>query len=746
MRLSCLPLRIIVFLAACCLLPAQAAAQDRNKPVQSEDVVRVNTALVQTDVMVLDKGGGFVNGLSRDQFVLKIDGKPREISFFEQVRAGSRNEEAQLAAARGSVNDPRRPTSGGALPLDRGRTIFFFADDLHLSASSINQTRSLLSRFIDREMGQNDEAVIASTSGQIGFLQQLTDNKTVLLAAVERLKPRPSISASVERPPMTEYQALKIDQNDDDVFGFFVDAVLRDNPGISRATAEEMVHSRASQLLREAASITTNTLATIESLIRSSREIPGRKILFLVSDGFFLDNRNSDALDRLRRISSSAAAAGTVIYSIDARGLTAGMNDVTTESAFDTTGRLQRGGAGEVAASQDGLNALAVDTGGRAFFNSNALSAAVTTALKETSTYYLLAWRPENDDQRNQKPGRVDVSVIGRPELVIRFRRRVGEFGSSESASRQSKPAQPNRKESSELLSDALRAKYPLSALPVSLTLNYVDVPQYGSSLTVSLKVVTDSLQYEGAADSRFANLDIAGAIFDIQGKPASTFSKRLTIRAAAGGATAARQSVSYNHFAALKSGLYQVRVAALDEKQARSGSAVQWIEIPDLGSKVLTLSSLIVGEKKAETEVQPNDVASNEAGAALSPLRQVSLNIDHRFMRSSQLRFLTIIYNAAAGTSASSKATVTVDANSKGAAPAPDLAVQVQVFRDNEPVITTPVHKIETEGATDRTRIPYAADLLLDNLQSGRYVLQVTVIDRLKKASASQKYDFQVE
>ena len=745
MRLSCLPLRIIFFSVACWLCSSSAAAQDQNKPVQSEDVVRVNTALVQTDVTVLDRGGSFVNGLSRDQFVLKIDGKPREISFFEQVRAGSRNEEAQLAVARGSASDPRRPIRTGALPLDRGRTIFFFADDLHLSPSSVNQTRTLLSRFIDREMGQNDEAAIASTSGQVGFLQQLTDNKAVLLAAVERLKPRPSILASLERPPMTEYQALRIDQNDNDVFGFFVDEVVRDNPGISRAIAEEMVHSRASQLLREAAFITTNTLTTIESLIRSSREIPGRKILFLISDGFFLDNRNSDALDRLRRISSSAAAAGTVIYSIDARGLTVGMSDVSTESAFDTTGRLQRGAAGEIAASQDGLNTLAVDTGGRAFFNSNALSAAVTTALKESSTYYLLAWRPENDDQRNQKPGRVDVSVIGRPELVIRFRRRVGEFGSSESASRQSKPAQPNRKESSELLSDALRAKYPLSALPVSLTLNYVDVPQYGSSLTVSLKVVTDSLQYEGAGDSRFANVDIAGAIFDIQGKPASTFSKRLTIRPAAGGA-AVRQSVSYNHFAALKSGLYQVRVAALDEKQARSGSAVQWIEIPDLRSKVLTISSLIVGEKKAETEVPANEVGSNEAGAALSPLRQVSLNIDHRFMRSSQLRFLTIIYNAAAGTSASSKATVTVDANSKGAAPAPDLAVQVQVFRDNEPVITTPVHKIETEGATDRTRIPYAADLLLDNLQSGRYVLQVTVIDRLKKASASQKYDFQVE
>src|SRR5438309_8221969 len=103
--------------------------------------------------------------------------------------------------------------------------------------------------------------------------------------------------------------------------------------------------------------------------------------------------------------------------------------------------------------------------------------------------------------------------------------------------------------------------------------------------------------------------------------------------------------------------------------------------------------------------------------------------------MHSARLRCLTSMYNAAAGTSASSKAADTVDANSKGAAAGPDLAVQVQVFRDNEPVITTPAHKIDNEGVADLTRIPYAADLLLDNLQPGRYVLQVTVIDRLRKA-----------
>jgi len=53
------------------------------------------------------------------------------------------------------------------------------------------QPENLSRAFIDREMGQNDQAEIASANGQIGFLQQLTDNKAALRAALERLKLRP---------------------------------------------------------------------------------------------------------------------------------------------------------------------------------------------------------------------------------------------------------------------------------------------------------------------------------------------------------------------------------------------------------------------------------------------------------------------------------------------------------------------------------------------------------------------------
>src|SRR5215208_4647668 len=117
---TCLPLTL--FLCAF-LLCVEAAAQTTQK--SPDEVVRVYTELVQTDVMVFDKQGRFVDGLTKENFELRIDGKPRPIQAFEKITACS-DEEAQLAAARGATTvNLKRP-----VPLDRGRIVFFFLDDL----------------------------------------------------------------------------------------------------------------------------------------------------------------------------------------------------------------------------------------------------------------------------------------------------------------------------------------------------------------------------------------------------------------------------------------------------------------------------------------------------------------------------------------------------------------------------------------------------------------------------------------
>jgi len=750
MRVRSLPMRILLLSAACWVCAAQTPAQEPGPPRQTPDVVRVNTSLVQTDVMVFDKQGGFVDGLKRDQFVLKVDGKPRDISFFERIVAGSRNEESQLAAARGNSTG-----TGGAMPFDRGRTVFFFVDDIHLSPSSAKQTRVLLERFIDREMGQNDEVAITSSSGQIGFLQQLTDDKRVLHAAAQRLIARAYSTKDPERPPMTPYQAQLIESGNDDVLTFFVDELIRLEPTLARNMAAAIIHGRASQIFNQTAYLSMATLNSLKTLVKNAAGLPGRKLVFVVSDGFLIDNKNSDSYQRVRQVTDTAAASGVIIYSVDARGLTSGMPDASTEQPFDPSGRLNRAAGGELGATQDALHALAADTGGRAFFNSNDLSPAVKQALKETSAYYLLAWRPDTEEQRNQKSRRIEVAVTGRTDLVVRFRRGFGDFSPNESATQKNKPGPEVPKQPNELMATAFRSPFPKSDLPVAISLNFLDLAQVGPTLTTSIKISSRSMVLELQDGTPSAVMDVAGAVLNDQGKAVSTFNKHLTIKSKSGEAKPPPpENVFYNHFCQIKPGLYQVRVVAVDNKQRRVGSAVQWIEIPDLGSKALTLSSLIVGERKTESNGEA-PLADADSGQNASALRQVSLNIDHRFASSSRLRFLTFVYNASGGPAvtvptpagATSAPGNSVPASSTvGPVNGVDLAVQVQLFRDNEPVITTPLHKITVEGASDLRRLPYAAEVTLGGLQPGRYVLLVTVIDRVAKASASQKFGFQVE
>ena len=191
-------------LVFCVLLLAESSAttqttQPPPPPEKSQDEgVRVYTELVQTDVMVFDKQGKFVDGLTKNDFELRIDGKPRAIEAFEKITAGS-SEEAQLAAARGATTvNVKRP-----VPLDRGRIVFFYLDDFHMDQHGVVAARRVITNFIDKHMGQNDQAALASASGQIGFLQQLTGDRKVLRLALDRVTSRRQAITDFERPPMS---------------------------------------------------------------------------------------------------------------------------------------------------------------------------------------------------------------------------------------------------------------------------------------------------------------------------------------------------------------------------------------------------------------------------------------------------------------------------------------------------------------------------------------------------------------
>jgi VWFA-related protein len=709
--------RLLKVLVCLQLFAVLAAAQTEPRPQPkpspspepSEDVIKVYTELRQTDVMVFDSKGQFVDGLTRENFELKVDGKPAPITFFERVEAGTGKEEAQWLAARDQrIAKPTAPTT-------YGRKVLFFVDDIHMSTTSIEQARSLIKKYLDYEQSEYDEAQIASSSGNIGFFQQLTDDKTVLRYALEKLTPYHRPGKDYEIPPMSSYQAFMIDLGDTDVLNYFVDELIKQNRLLTRAVAADLVRARAANLMRQASHWVLKTLGSLDNLIRDSTNVPGRKVVFFISEGFLINSNYNDMSNAIRSLASDAARAGVVIYSIDARGLVPPAID--DRAAADLSGRLLRSGQGEIFAFQDPLNSLAEDSGGRALFNNNDLYVAVDRGLKETSFYYLLGWSPERTDDGPAKFRKLEVAVIGRPDLKVRVRK--GAFTLDPATAKTAKRSEPEKTQTVVAkLQHALAASGPAREIPVSVALSYVDTPDKGPSLSVVMEIPIEALSSEVDAEKPSTSVDFAGAVFDREGKSTTTFGQNVKLAEAL--KTGGRR-LTYTHTVFPRPGLYQVRVAARDALSGRVGTAKSWIQIPDLSAKKLTLSSLVVGERPAAN-----------ANASVGPLfsNEVPLNVARRFRPDSFLRCLVFVYNPT------------------HAQPdrAPDIAIQVQILRNNKPVITTPLKPIAAQAGHDYDRLPYATEVSLKGLASGRYTLSITAIDRAAKTSASEQVRFDVQ
>src|SRR6185503_4344810 len=160
----------------------------------------------------------------------------------------------------------------------------------------------------------------------------------------------------------------------------------------------------------------------------------------------------------------------------------------------------QRANNSELHASQDSLYALAADTGGKAVFNTNSLEPALGRALKETSSYYLLAWKPDRGSQQS-KFRRIEVKVVGRPDLTVQVRR--GFFDREAETAKTAKHEKPNNEKKTDEVKSSeaeqrkeMLAPYPTRDIPVSLSLTYLNTAPRGVMLSTALQVANEFLSF----------------------------------------------------------------------------------------------------------------------------------------------------------------------------------------------------------------------------------------------------------
>lgn len=680
-------------------------------------MLRTRTELIQTYVTVVDQKGKFVEGLNREQFQLLIDGQPREISFFDQITSGAGTSPTN---ARPGDNTAASKNLTSA-PTLRGRSIVFFVDDLHLSLDSLNRTRKMLRDFLEKEMTPRDSVAIVSASGQIGFLQQFTDDKEVLSAAIDRLNHRTvgSRTMGMGNVPMSDYVASLIDSKGDNrqngVMNVYIEECQKQSAGsrkdrraveLIRLNCEQLVKSNARMILTEAATTTANTYAALQAVMRANARAPGRKLAFFISDGFLLETGRGPGLrEQLEEIIDSAQRAGVVIYTIDAKGLTSNMLDATNNVVSDANGRMVGVATAEIAATQDALNALARDTGGRALRNQNYFDRWVDKMLDETSNYYVVAWRPSNEVETAKRFRNVQVSIVGNPQFNVRVARGYLEGGNAKPqivAASAEKPSTKTTPDSD--LQTALADYYPNNSLPVALSLTYLNTPANGMVLTSSMQITGNG--YDAAGGKPASNFLIAGVILNDKGKIANSFKTGLK-----GSSDTTKPAIIYNHRTTLTPGIYQVRVAARDDQTSRVGSALKWIVIPDLADRRLNLSTPML--------IAPG----MESLRAADGTQQIQLSVDHRYPRGSHLNWCVFIYNAQR------------DSN---------LTISIQVVRDGRVVQESRSKVFDTDS--DPARIFFGNQLGLGSLSPGRYDLLISVSDNRSTATAARRIEFQVE
>ena len=178
--------------------------------------LRVKTELVQSAVTVVDKDGRFVNGLTRDQFELIVDGKPRRVNFFERVTSGS---PARATTGHAGQSNRRASPNQTTTPVVLGRRIVFFIDDLHLSPDSMNRTRQMLHQFLDagHDLERHGRDCLGQRAGRVPaaiYQQQARCSRRRVIGSVRDPTMRSGFGTGSTR--MTEYLALNIENTKSD--------------------------------------------------------------------------------------------------------------------------------------------------------------------------------------------------------------------------------------------------------------------------------------------------------------------------------------------------------------------------------------------------------------------------------------------------------------------------------------------------------------------------------------------------
>jgi VWFA-related protein len=672
----------------------------------------LKSQLVVETVVVKDKAGKLVEGLTAKDFAVTEDGTPQTIKFFEHEvlpagaapvkPAGPDDVKIYHRLTRTQIT----PESEGSNKYKNRRLLAMYFDMTAMRPPDQLRALAAAESFIRKQMTENDlVAIMRYQGGAVDILQDFTADHGKLLSILETLvvgEGQGSVESADDASSADTGAAFGQDDSEFNIFN------------------------------------TDRQLSALQTAAKMLGQLNEKKALIYFASGLRLNGIDNQA--QLHATVDAAIRSGVSFWPIDARGLVAlaPLGDATQGSPGNEgmySGAAAQANRDGFQRSQDTLYALAGDTGGKALFDSNDLAAGIVKAQQAISDYYILGYYTTNT-AKNGAFRKVKITVTA-PELAsAKLDYRAGYYAGKEFA-------KFTAVDKERQLEDALMLGDPITELTIAMEVDYFQLNRAEYFVPIVVKIPGKELALAKKGGAEHTLIDFVGEIKDLAGGTTVT-NVRDNVNIKLSDATAtelARRPIEYDAGFTLLPGRYQIKFLARDDETGRIGTYETTFVIPNLNKEAahVPISSVVLSSQRVELRdalYDANKSKDRAKDAAADPLvtdgGKLIPSVTRVFSSDREMYVFLQAYGLGGVPPASSAAPAPAPASGAAPAPAPAKPIVgfVSFYKAGVKVYETQPEAATQAGIGRLGTVPLRFSIEPKRLEPGEYDCQVTVLD----------------
>ena len=695
-----------LLLAASFAVSSTAQQIGQNRPADAQDnfTMSVKVELVIEAVVVKDKQGNPIHGLTAKDFILTEDNVPQTIKFCEHQDLAeiakplppSKRSEENVKIYKQLSREKIAPETMDKERYKNRRLLALYFDMSAMMPADQLRALQAAQQFIRTQMTSVDlVAIMRYNSGSVDILQDFTDNRDRLLSILETMIVGEGQDSAEDVSDASSSDTGAAFGQDDSEFNIFN---------------------------------TDRQLSALQTAAKMLGNLNEKKSLIYFAGGMRLNGVDNQA--QMHATVDAAIKAGVSFWPIDARGLVAEapLGDATQGSQGNQgvyTGAAANTVRANFQYSQDTLYSLAADTGGKALLDSNDLDRGIVQAQDAVSDYYIIGYYTTNP-AKNGRFRRVKITLNQSLEAKLDYRQ--GYYADKEF----SKFTAVDKERQ---LEDALMLEDPVTDLSIAMEIDHFQLNRAEYFVPIIVKIPGRELALAKRGGAEHTLIDFVGEIKDLVGGTTVT-NVRDFVNIKLSDATAAElahRPIEYDAGFTLLPGKYMIKFLARDDETGRIGTYQTTFVIPNLNKeeKRIPISSVVLSSQRVELKDAIYDAAKAKDRAkddAVNPLVQnghkLVPSVTRVFNQNRDIYVYLQAYKPSAGTSAG---TTTPTAP---ASPAQPIMAFVTLYANGAEAFKSQPIAVNPNPGTRLGVVPLNFNVSAANLKPGEYECQVTVLD----------------